>query len=220
MRYFTAALAVLLCVCALTALLPSCSVGGEYIAYTVARPDKFMDGTSSTARVALYVDPAVEDYRQILTDVGKYSIRQKGKVLPYFDYVILGGAAIKRGGGSLAKLVMSEQLQAVLNERDTLLRPLRWRGIKILLGVTEHLLLWQQKRINCLWCSKLWIYADLMDWKALNSMTVTERAQSKPPIQKSVKHFSAENILMENCCMRSLMNRCMMNSGQEEGGIW
>ncbi len=128
----------LLCVCALTALLAACSGltgGGDLIAYTVPRPDKKLLENRRVARVALYIDTAREDYRQILTDVGKYAISQEGRILPYFDYVILGGAIIKRDG-SKPVLELSEKLRSLLDERQTLLAPLWRRGTKVLLGIT------------------------------------------------------------------------------------
>ncbi len=124
-------------VCTLTTC--SALADGENIAYTLPRPDKYIDGSSSVGRAALYVDPANEEYRRILNTVGKYTIRQnlenEEKVLPYFDYVILGGAVIKRNGYKAA-IEFSEELKALLRERKSLFQPLQRQGIKVLLGIT------------------------------------------------------------------------------------
>ena len=53
---------------------------------------------------------------------------------PFFDYVILFAANI-RGVGSDATLYNNPNVQYILDHKDTLIKPLQDKGIKVLLGL-------------------------------------------------------------------------------------
>ncbi|GHV88753.1 hypothetical protein AGMMS50267_11130 [Spirochaetia bacterium] len=79
--------------------------------------------------VIVYVDTAKYNPLNALD----YTLKTSGT--PFFDYVILGSAYVKRTEKA-PYLVLSGDLQKVLERRKTLVEPLQRKGIKILLGIT------------------------------------------------------------------------------------
>jgi len=116
--------------------LSACYYGGPEVAFEVPSPDKIPPNLDTVVRVALYVDTDGPDARAELEAAGRYSIfpAKNETEVPYFDYVILSGAGMKRGRVS-AYLELSGSLKSVLSEYNSLIKPLRGRGIKVLLGI-------------------------------------------------------------------------------------
>ena len=109
---------------------------GPDVVKTFPSTDKNPPGSDYVVKVAAYIDTSNPSAVSVLQNIGRYTIRDKYEAkIPYFDFVILGGAQIKRGNFS-ARAELSEELTNILNSHNTLLKPLRHRGIKILLGIT------------------------------------------------------------------------------------
>jgi hypothetical protein len=68
-----------------------------------------------------------------LTEAGGYILETKKT--PYFDYVIIGGAKIMRGS-TTAYVEYPDQVRGILENRNKYIKPLRQKGIKVLLGVS------------------------------------------------------------------------------------
>jgi hypothetical protein len=90
------------------------------------------NGSPYPLRVACYVD--VEKYNPL--NALDYTL-DNGEGTPYFDYVILGPARIKKGqSGKGASLFCSPALKTVLDQRRSFIVPFQKRGIRVLLGIT------------------------------------------------------------------------------------
>ena len=117
--------------------MTACSfTDGEEILFSVPRPDKHPpENEAATIRVALYVDASDAGAKDILKNAGNYYIEINGNPVPYFDYIIISGGEIKRGAYT-ASLVLTDSLQELLLNRRSLIKPLRDKGLKVLLGIT------------------------------------------------------------------------------------
>ena len=88
------------------------------------------DGSRYVMEIAVYID--AENVNPL--NAGDYYLEDG---TPYFDYVILGAAQLKRPAGTWrAELFIPPGLQHVLNNRQTLLEPLKQKGKRIILGIT------------------------------------------------------------------------------------
>ena len=131
---------IILSLIALFVFLACPSDEGELV-YTVERPDKNPPKSRFPVRMSLHVDTEnITDARRILREAGNYYVEvntpdQRELELPYFDYLILSGGTIKQGSAT-TYLDLSANLKTILNERSSLLKPLRGKGIKILVGIT------------------------------------------------------------------------------------
>ncbi|MDR0563143.1 MAG: hypothetical protein LBG73_10725 [Spirochaetaceae bacterium] len=119
-------------------MLASCPYpNGSDLVYAPAQPEKNPpNNPDASVRTALYIDTSdTSDSAEILKTAGKYLVSVNNTETPYFDYVIISGAEIKRGK-SIPMLELSETILEVLRNRRTLIKPLRDKGVKILLGIT------------------------------------------------------------------------------------
>jgi hypothetical protein len=90
------------------------------------------DGREYAQQVACYID--VEKYNPL--NAGDYYLGDIDGPT-YFDFVILGAAQLKRPAGTrIVTLYIPPGLQYVLDNRQTYIEPLRYKGIKVLLGIT------------------------------------------------------------------------------------
>lgn len=90
------------------------------------------NGAPYPLRAACYID--VEKYNPLNTL--DYTLDNEERT-PYFDYVILGPAQIKKGkDGKGAVLFCPPALRTVLDQRKTFIVPLQRRGIRVLLGIS------------------------------------------------------------------------------------
>lgn len=119
----------------------SCSFpDGPEVPFSAPFPDKNPPENHTTVvRVALYVDTDNQNYRDILREAGNYYVElpdAHGRVsrVPYFDFVVVGGAKIRQGDFS-AYIDISDPLWDVINNRRSVLRPLQDKGIRVLLGI-------------------------------------------------------------------------------------
>jgi hypothetical protein len=106
------------------------------LVFTPKTPDKMPWGedTVLVVRVALYVDSADYDVAIArLADADTYILADSGT--RYFDYVIISGLEVKRGAIN-THLGYSENLLEILRNRKTTIKPLRDKGIKVLLGIS------------------------------------------------------------------------------------
>jgi len=126
----------------LVSVFTACYQAGGEIAFQPPSPDKWpTDPGANSIKVSLYVDTAnfakdPEKVKAALQAVGSYSIKPVSNEwrVAYFDYVVISGGEMRYGRVS-PYLTLSDDLVALLKEHDTVLQPLRARGIKILLGV-------------------------------------------------------------------------------------
>jgi len=123
----------------LVSLFTACVQNGGEIAYQPAAPDKWPITGANITRVVLYVDTSkpLDVVRNELKAAGSYFIRPLGntKEVAYFDYIVISGGEI-RAGTVAPYLRVTPEFLKVIGEYDSLIRPLRSLGIKILLGVT------------------------------------------------------------------------------------
>jgi len=119
-----------------------CPQSGEDVPFQPPGPDKWPSSpTANITRVVLYVDTAkpLEEIRAELDAAGRYSIKPESARNPtevaYFDYIVVSGGEMKFGSVT-PYLAVTPGFLKLIKEYNTLLSPLRARGIKILLGVT------------------------------------------------------------------------------------
>jgi len=119
----------------------SCYSGEAEIPFTVPITEKTPPQSEFIFRVAAYIDTSRPTAVELLENIGRYTIRPRSDIpgrvtsdVPYFDFVVLGGARMVRGNFS-PWVEMDEGLSNILRQRNTLLRPLQNQGIRILLGV-------------------------------------------------------------------------------------
>ncbi|MDR0567923.1 MAG: hypothetical protein LBG87_01780 [Spirochaetaceae bacterium] len=111
----------------------ACSENGGDLLFIPDAPDKYPPKSSRIVRVAQYIDTAAPYAAETLVSVPGYVLEGSQKY--YFDYAILSGASVKQGDVT-AYLTYSDELLFFLRNRETYLKPLRDRGIKVLLGIT------------------------------------------------------------------------------------
>jgi hypothetical protein len=128
----------------------ACYQNGGDVAFNSAAPDKVppIRNASNVVKVVLYIDASAMSAAEVeaaLKEVGRYYIEpdmvtwkfNKNKSnLPYFDYVVIGGGQMKSGTAS-AYITVTDGLKNLMkNKYDTLIAPLKDKGIRILLGVS------------------------------------------------------------------------------------
>jgi hypothetical protein len=105
---------------------------GTELLFTQEPPDKHPPRSNAIVRVGVYIDTDNSETSEILADTGNYVL--KGSNTLYFDYVIIGGASIKQGSVN-AYISYSEPLLKFLRNWKIHIKPLRDKGIKVLLGI-------------------------------------------------------------------------------------
>lgn len=131
-RTINAWFTVILAVCA-AALIAACALGGEDLFFTSAPPDKSPPKNKRLVRAAHYVDSAQPNAQEVLASTARYTL--EGTETYYFDYVIISGAEIRQGK-NFAYITLSDDLMKILNNRKRTIKPLRDKGIKVLLGIS------------------------------------------------------------------------------------
>ena len=89
------------------------------------------DGEQFPLRIATFID--VENHNPL--NSGDYYLEDR---TPFFDFVILGAAQIRRpdGPNTRINLYIPSGLQHVLDNAETFIRPLQRKGIKVLVSIT------------------------------------------------------------------------------------
>jgi hypothetical protein len=132
-RRFTAMLTAALVLCA-AALIAACvNPGGDDLFFTPSPPNKSPPKNKRLVRAAHYVDSARTDAEEVLASTARYTL--EGTDTYYFDYVIISGAEIKQGE-KFGYFTMSGDLMKILDNRKNTIKPLRDKGIKVLLGIS------------------------------------------------------------------------------------
>jgi hypothetical protein len=116
--------------CALAVLINCTNAEVGDLPRTVNIPLKQIPSGISVAPV-LYVDVAAEGADTLLA-AKNYVLSSDGS--PFFDYVIVGPAVITRAAGGRIELDISA-LNTVFDNRSTYIKPLRDKGIKVVLGI-------------------------------------------------------------------------------------
>jgi hypothetical protein len=122
----------LFAVCVLLGLA-ACAQGGGDLIFTPVTPDKTPPKSKRLVRVAHFVDSARPDAAEVLASTSRYTLA--GTQTYYFDYVVISGAEIKQGE-YYAYVTFSEPLLQILRDRKNTIKPLRDKGIKVLLGIS------------------------------------------------------------------------------------
>ena len=118
----------------LVAFLAACSGSvGEELLYIPQPPDKSPKNSGATIRTAVFIDTGQPNAASLLESVGNYALENSGTA--YFDYVVISGAEIKSGKYN-PRLEYSSPLLAIVKDWKTHIKPLRDKGIKVLVGIT------------------------------------------------------------------------------------
>jgi hypothetical protein len=118
-------------------LLSTCGEPGDlpFVVKPITPKGRYYTNTAGkedwrTIEAACYIDPA----RYNPLNAGDYTMKKSG--LPFFDYVILGGASLRRDARG-PYLAWSDDLQKLLARRAEWITPLQKKGIRILLSVAS-----------------------------------------------------------------------------------
>jgi hypothetical protein len=113
-------------------LLAACPIEGDLPYLVPAIPSKNVEfnGDVSSIKALCYVD--TERYHPL--NAGDYVLQDGGGL--FFDYVVLGAAQIRYSPERGPWLSIPPNLEHLLINRKTYIKPLQMKGVKILLGIT------------------------------------------------------------------------------------